>query len=57
MNVSGNMIRSKFYVCPVCGNVIHSMGEMVCSILIQIDILMQEINPMMMLSSEERWRQ
>lgn len=28
-NVSGNMKRSKFYVCPVCGNVIHSMGEAV----------------------------
>lgn len=28
-NVSGNMMRSKFYVCPVCGNVIHSMGESV----------------------------
>lgn len=26
-NVSANMRRSKFYVCPVCGNVIHSMGE------------------------------
>ncbi|WP_066738233.1 helix-turn-helix domain-containing protein [Butyrivibrio sp. AE2032] len=26
-NVSANMMRSKFYVCPVCGNVIHSMGE------------------------------
>lgn len=26
-NVSSNMLRSKFYVCPVCGNVIHSMGE------------------------------
>ncbi len=26
-NVSSNMNRSKFYVCPVCGNVIHSMGE------------------------------
>ena len=21
------MLRSKFYVCPDCGNVIHSMGE------------------------------
>ena len=21
------MLRSKFYVCPICGNVIHSMGE------------------------------
>ena len=26
-NVSANMLRSKFYVCPVCGNIIHSMGE------------------------------
>ncbi len=26
-NVSANMMRSKFYICPVCGNVIHSMGE------------------------------
>ena len=26
-NVSANMLRSKFYVCPVCGNVLHSMGE------------------------------
>lgn len=31
MNVSANMLRSKFYVCPVCGNVIHSMGEMAVS--------------------------
>ena len=30
-NVSANMMRSKFYVCPVCGNVIHSMGESVIS--------------------------
>ena len=28
-NVSANMLRSIFYVCPVCGNVIHSMGEAV----------------------------
>ena len=26
-NVSANVLRSKFYVCPICGNVIHSMGE------------------------------
>ena len=26
-NVSANMLRSKYYVCPVCGNAIHSMGE------------------------------
>lgn len=30
-NTSANMIRSKFYVCPVCGNIIHSMGETVVS--------------------------
>ena len=28
-NVSSNMMRSRFYICPVCGNVIHSMGEAV----------------------------
>lgn len=28
-NVSANMLRSKLYACPVCGNVIHSMGEAV----------------------------
>ena len=28
-NVSGNMMRSKYYVCPVCGNIIHAMGEAV----------------------------
>ncbi len=26
-NVSANILRSKFYVCPICGNVIYSMGE------------------------------
>ena len=29
VNVSSNILRSKFYVCPVCGNVLHSMGEAV----------------------------
>ena len=29
INVSANIMRSKFYVCPVCGNSIHSMGEAV----------------------------
>lgn len=28
-NLSANMLRSLFYVCPVCGNVVHSMGEAV----------------------------
>ena len=26
-NRAGNMLRTKFYVCPVCGNVIHATGE------------------------------
>ena len=26
-NRAGNMLRSKFYVCPVCGNVIHAVGQ------------------------------
>ena len=30
-NISGNMLRSKFYVCPICGNVIHSTGNSVVS--------------------------
>ncbi len=30
-NVASNMLRSKFYVCPVCGNIIHSTGETVVS--------------------------
>lgn len=29
VNVSANMLRSQFYVCPVCGNIFHSMGEAV----------------------------
>ena len=28
-NVSANMLRPTFYVCPVCGNVVHSVGEAV----------------------------
>ena len=30
-NISSNILRSKFYVCPVCGNVIRAMGESVIS--------------------------
>ena len=30
-NVSANMLRSRFYVCPVCGNVIHALGNTVVS--------------------------
>ena len=30
-NRSANMLRSRFYVCPVCGNVIHCIGNAVIS--------------------------
>ena len=30
-NVSANMLRCKFYVCPICGNAIHSLGNAVVS--------------------------
>ena len=30
-NRSSNMLKSKLYVCPVCGNVIHSIGEVLVS--------------------------
>lgn len=26
-NRGGNLLRGKFYVCPLCGNIIHAMGE------------------------------
>lgn len=29
LGVSANMLKSHFYICPVCGNIIHSMGESV----------------------------
>ena len=30
-NKSFHMLKTKFYVCPICGNVIHSTGEAVIS--------------------------
>ena len=30
-NVSANMLRSKFYVCPICGNILHSTGSALLS--------------------------
>ncbi len=30
-NISANMMCSKIYVCPVCGNIVHTMGETVIS--------------------------
>ena len=30
-NISANLLRGKFYVCPICGNSIHSTGNAVVS--------------------------
>ena len=30
-NLSANILRSKFYVCPVCGNIIRASGDAVIS--------------------------
>ncbi len=30
-NKSANLLRAKFYVCPICGNVIHATGEALVS--------------------------
>ncbi len=42
-NKSSNMLKSKFCVCPVCGNIIHTMGESVISCCgVQLPILEAE---------------
>lgn len=30
-NISSNILRSRFYVCPLCGNIIRTMGDAVIS--------------------------
>ena len=30
-NTSANMLRSQFYVCPICGNAIHALGNVLVS--------------------------
>lgn len=30
-NISANMLRSKFYVCPICGNAVHTLGSTLVS--------------------------
>ena len=30
-NTSANILRSKFYVCPICGNILHSTGNALVS--------------------------
>jgi len=30
-NISANMLRSRFYVCPICGNILHGTGNALIS--------------------------
>ena len=30
-NVSANLLRGKFYVCPICGNILHTIGSALVS--------------------------
>ena len=30
-NISANMLRCRFYACPICGNVIHALGNTLVS--------------------------
>lgn len=30
-NISANLLRGKFYVCPLCGNIIHTIGSALVS--------------------------
>lgn len=44
-NKSSNMLKSKFSVCPICGNIIHTMGESINSCCgINLPILDAELN-------------
>ena len=43
-NKSSNMLKSKFSVCPICGNIIHTMGENINSCCgINLPILESEL--------------
>lgn len=56
-NKMGNMLRSVFYICPVCGNVIHAMGKCVvscCGILCFLKRLKKQTAPIP--SPLNRWR-
>lgn len=42
-NVSANILRSKFYVCPVCGNIIRTTGDaVICCCGITLPLLIAE---------------
>ena len=44
-NKACNMARGKFYVCPICGNIIHTTGEAVISCCgITLPALESEVN-------------
>lgn len=44
LNKSSNMLKSKFLVCPICSNIIHTMGENINSCCgINLPILEAEI--------------
>ena len=44
-NKACNMTRGKFYVCPICGNIIHTTGEAVISCCgITLPALESEVN-------------
>ena len=30
-NISANLLRNKFYICPLCGNIVHALGNAVIS--------------------------
>ena len=54
-NVSANMQRTKFYVCPVCGNVIHSIGQVVisCHGVVLPTLTAEEIDDLHLINIEE----
>lgn len=42
-NASANILRSKFYVCPVCGNIIRTTGDaVICCCGITLPLLIAE---------------
>lgn len=44
-NISANLLKTKFYICPICGNVITSLGESVISCCgITLPYLEPEVN-------------
>ena len=41
-NRSANMLRSNLYVCPICGNIIHSTGSAMiscCGVVLPLSLI------------------